>query len=921
MAILKLTANGTGRTVTFLTGATPTSYFLMVDSDWGNADFQTTYGGARARMGSRPAFAVAQNRTIKHHFRVRGGATKDGVAQALQAAYIVAEDVRRFGGSLLWQSGNQTYRQTFDILTLLHDIDWSGNNGENLLRPEFTIMYTAAPYAQGDPMDTVDDFSTDTITAGNWTKDGAFAMTVSSGTAHLSSGGSLTRYRHSLKGYPLGDVEVTLKVNTASSITSCVWGVAAKLDMAGADTGIVAELVAGTNVIRVRKYIAGTGTDLATAAFTPAINTTYWVRLRIEGTKVTAEVYTSLPTPTATAAASAVYTKTADEASRFAAGHTGMRITGTTNDTFDDFSSKPYTYKLISSPEHVALVGPIPGDVAAQADIEVTPLGGSATPIYGMAGMLERPQINNLVWNGDFENATIGTGGWVATAVSGVIAAATSVARDTTAARVKYGSGDLQVVCPATTDTGASFQIFRRFRRSCTYAILVWASSAAGTTVARAKLGVSGDLGTGNSAALSATPKPYSVIWQPTADRDFAYAAFGVAAATATTLNIDGVCVVENPTILALSGAVSTSATSLPIYSTPSDLPALPFLAMVDQELYRVTAATGTTWTVEAGAEGSIDTSHSSGAQVVILPPLAPRRQYEGAGAMEPMDIIEAEGYVAALSSVTGSVAVGSSTDLRGGNDLQWTGMTAGATGSFVWLIDPSLLVADDYSLGEVDVEVWLRWAANVAVSSLKVNASCVPDGGSAKGAERFTREWGNVGRLLTLNNANSWRYSRLGVIPLIVDQLNPLRWQLKLAITPAVAAAISLDYLELVPVRYRVSGPTGKANDTASGSGAYPSVIPYDSGWGSTSAMTKLLRADGSGLINELGKPPYPDHGLGRVIECPRGDCDLITKLSNLVPDDPTADSTVEMFTGAPSYASTWHVAPTPRFALIRGS
>ena len=925
MATLTLTANQTGRTITLLNTASSTGYFLIADgTDWGNAEYQTTYGGPVGRRGMRPAYSIPQNRTIVHKFRARGGGAKDGLAILLQSAYQVADDVRRFGGSLLWQSSGQTYRQTFEVLTLQHDIDWTGNNAENLLRAEFTITYTTAPFADGDPMDTVDDFSVDTIGLGYWTQDGAGAATISGGFFHPTTSTALTRFRHSLKGYRIGDVEVTMKFTTSASVGgTLLWGVTARCAVDGTDTMISAEVAAtAANVIRIRKYVAGSATDLATAAFTPAALTTYWVRLRLEGLKWTAEVYTSAPTPVATAAASAVYTATADEASRFATGHTGLRIVGVSSDLVDEWSSKPYTYKLLNTPEHVALVGAVPGDVAASADLEVTPLGGSASPVLGMFGVLERPQANNFCWNGDFESATIGTDGWVATAVSGVIGAATSVARDTTAARVKYGSGAMQIVCPATSDTGASFLIRRRFRRGCTYVMMAWASSAAGTTQARCKLGVSGDLATpAGGIALAATSKLFSVIWTPTADRDFAYAAFGITAATGTTFSIDGVVVVELPTVVALTANTSSGTTTLPVYNTPTDgTQTLPFLALIDQELFRVTAASGTSWTVDPGVEGSTQTTHLSGAQVAVLP--LPRRQLEGAGAWEPMDIIEAESYVPSLSSITGSAVLTTSTDYRGGNGLAWSGMTPGANNYFVWMVDPSLVVPDDYSLGEVDVEVWLRYAAGAsAITSLKVNASCIPDGGTAKGSERLTREWGNAGKLLSLPSGGAFRFSRIGTVPMISDKSNALRWQFKLSLIVGVAGTIDLDHLIFVAVRNRLASPTAKANDVATSGGSFPSLIPYDASWGSTSAMTKTLRADGSGLVNEIGKPSFPDHGLGRVLELPAGDCDLILKSSNLVPDDPTSDNTVEMAAGAPSYAESIHLPVTPRFALIRGS
>jgi hypothetical protein len=148
---------------------------------------------------------------------------------------------------------------------------------------------------------------------------------------------------------------------------------------------------------------------------------------------------------------------------------------------------------LVNAPEQIRLGTQIPGDVPATADITITPLGGAATPVWGLVGWLERPAIVNWVWNGDFESSTIGTSGWTAAAVTGVIGAGTSVTRDTTAARNKYGSANLAILTPATTDTGASFQVFQRFKKGRQYAALAWASSAAGVTATRIKLGVNGD--------------------------------------------------------------------------------------------------------------------------------------------------------------------------------------------------------------------------------------------------------------------------------------------------------------------------------------------------------------------------------------------------------------------------------------------
>lgn len=932
MALLRLYSFAPNRaTLTLVNGFTQTGYALIADGlDFGNAAWEHAFSGQRGTQGARPSTGVPQNRAAAFPIRVVQSASKDQMYARVAAVEEIVDDMRRFGGLILWQSANQTCRQWFRVMTC----GWGGVTWNMRVETNNVIQNVlnavCAPYLEGDPMDTLDAFDVDSsadYTAGTGNSG---SISVANGVLVPSSTG-LKIYRHTAKGYLMRDVQVTLKVTTAGTVTSGVWGVTARADTAGADTELVAEFVAGTNVIRVGKYIAGSFTSLATAAATPAINTTYWVRLRCEGNLITAEVFTSpsAPTPVSTPTASAAYALTQAEGGRFVIGHTGFRITpASTSETYDDFTVEPYTYRLVSMPEQVQLGGAIPGDVSAVADLVITPLGGAAVPIWGTAAWLERPAIVNWCWNGDFESAPIGSGGWTNAAVAGVIGAATSVARDTTAARNKYGVGNLSIVTPATTDTGGSFQLFQRFKKGRLYVALCWASSAAGVTSSRIKLGVSGDLATGTAAALSATPKVYAVTWTPTADRDSAYVAFGVNAATGTTLSIDAVIAAEVPNV-ALSAAIgSTNATSMTVYATPTDLPNLlpdgtisaPFLALIDLEIVRVVAINGLTWTIERGIEGSTATTHAQDAMVLALPPRRP--QLEGKGTVEAYGLIECEGYVPALSSVSGgSLAISADANARTGLKLTWTPAASGAqTGILTYLIDPNTLVPDDYTQGEIDVEVWIREAWATTLTNLRVTVSAQPEGGSTAGPERFTREFGNAGKLIPTATAKVSRIHRLGILPLTVDAANPQRWRLKLAlaVTGGATPTWDFDYLMLLATRSRTPWPTGKANDTASAAAGFPALVPYDAAWGGSSAMTKTLRSDGSALIAIPGGYAYPDSGPGKPIELPDTDCDLVVKLSPLVPDDPTSNSVDE---AAASLTTSLHCAVTPRYAIGRAS
>lgn len=931
MALLRLYSNGPNKaSLTIANGFTDTGYAWSADgTDLGNAQWEHAFSGARGTQGARPSTGAPKNRPASFPIKVVKSASKDQLLQRTSALIEIVDDMRRYGGRILWQSAFQTARQWFEVMVCgwAEEVAWDQIAETNFV---FTNKLNAvcAPYLSGDPMDTLDTFDVDSSTDYTANAPVSGAIAIANGVLTASST-ALKAYRHTVKGYSLGDVQVTMDVTTAGTVTSGVWGVGICMDTAGADTMLVAEFVAGTNVIRVGKYIGASFTSLATAAATPAINTRYWVRGRREGNLVTAEVFTSPPTPVATPTASVTYALTASEGARFGLGHAGFRWTpASTSETISELDIEPYTYRLVSMPEQVRLGGQIPGDVPATADITVTPLGGSATPIWGSVGWLERPAIVNWCWNGDFESSTIGTSGWVATAVTGVIAAGTSVTRDTTAARVKYGLADLQIVTPATTDTGASFQIFQRFKKGRVYAAMCWASSAAGVTSSRIKLGVNGDLATGTAAALATAQKIYAVTWTPTADRDSAYVAFGVNAATGTTLNIDGLVVVEVPSIALSAAIASAGAATCTVYNTPTEIPNMlpdgtlsaPFLALIELELVRVTAVSGVTWSIDRGQEGSTAATHAQDSLVVVMPPSRP--QLEGKGAYEAFGLLECEAYVPALSSVSGgALSTSADANARTGFKLTWTPATSGAqTASLVYMIDPSTLYPDDYTQGEIDVEVWIREAWFTSLTNLRVTVSAQPEGGSTAGPERFTREFGNVGKLITTAGAKVSRIHRLGILPLTIDPANPQRWRLKIAlsVTGGATPTWDLDYLMLLATRSRTPWPTGKANDTASASGAVPAFVPYDVGWTTTSAMSKRLRSDGSSVVSIPGGYAYPDQGPGKPIELPDQDVDLVVKLSTLVPDDPTVNSVDE---SVASITTSLHAAATPRYAIARGS
>lgn len=247
-------------------------------------------------------------------------------------------------------------------------------------------------------------------------------------------------------------------------------------------------------------------------------------------------------------------------------------------------------------------------------------------------------------------------------------------------------------------------------------------------------------------------------------------------------------------------------------------------------------------------------------------------------GSVAPIGIIEAEsGTMTTWSSVANAA-------YRGGNGAQATTSGAG-TASTVIPVDPSVLTADDFARGTVDIEVWVDYRVASTVVSPRLIASMIPTSGF--GARRYT-ELGASGRLLTLPSAGTVkRFTRLGVLTMPIDALTPVKWDLTVAASWAAGSsgAFGADYVCLVPARQRACSRTGVANDSG-----YPKFIA------STSDTTKIVRSNLSGAVASAAGNPAVDTGLGGSrLWLPPGDVDMLIKLSSTVPDNPTVDASDE--------------------------
>jgi hypothetical protein len=625
------------------------------------AQVQTRYGGSRVVAESQ------ENGTVSGMWLI-AGATGDLVNSNTEALLEQVDDAGA-GRFLEWIADGSTrgvYLELRGPGQYTPTYEWVEYQGALLMKVE--LAWPVAPLPLLLPMDIGDPFDVDSIADYGFDA-GAGTIAVAGGQLVPSSTVAKRLY-HSARGHRYADVEATLKFTTGATPSVGEHGVILKrLD---ANNEIWVDWTGG--VVRIAKLDGGAGAGLDSAATAALVAATpYWVRGRIEGNVVTAEFFTSPPTPMSAPAATKAFTLAGADATKFGAGvlgQAGIRLNAAPTDTrYDDLQIRPFTYRNQSLPQVIQLRGDIPGRAPALCDVEITPSGGAAAPIWAM---------------------------------------------------------------------------------------IAWAKRA--------------------SAPIAGSVVPFGILE-------------------------------------AESGADLTG------------------------------------WAVTADAA------------------------------------------------------------MRGGSKLLDAAATGAKTYTASWLIDPSTLVPDDFTLGELDLEVWAVAIMASTLVSPRLTLSARPEGGTNFGAERFTNEWGSAGKSLTKPSAGTVRrLVRLGTLPLAFDATRPRR--LKLWLAGAIAAGstgvFGFDYLQIVVARQRALSPTSKPLDSS-----YPKFVA------STTETIKRVRSDLSALTAEAGQNPDPDHGLGgNVIEIPKGPVGVLVKLSSLVPDDPTSDATTEQL----AHPAAVHFAVAPRVRMLNG-
>lgn len=225
-----------------------------------------------------------------------------------------------------------------------------------------------------------------------------------SGGYLVPTSGALKRIYHVDRGYRYSDVAVTVRhrMNTTAPGTDYQAGVIARrLDSANQIVAYVTNGGAAPQLVVAKRD----GDVMTTASVTITAlvaNTDYWLRLICDGNTLRGEHWIVEPTPMGTPATVLTTTLTGADATKFGTGIEGeagiwwQPGASFANARIDSFQVEPYTYRDRTLPQSIALGGRIPGNLPALTDLHITPSGGAAAPVFGLAGWTQRPTSATL---------------------------------------------------------------------------------------------------------------------------------------------------------------------------------------------------------------------------------------------------------------------------------------------------------------------------------------------------------------------------------------------------------------------------------------------------------------------------------------------------------------------------------------------
>lgn len=859
MATLRFTSAGpAASTILVVNGGASTGYSLMAQgTDFGSQTWDHKLSGPRGTQGARPAQGVPQNRKVSLPIRVRGTTAMDR-NDKIENLLIVLDEMRRFGGQIRWQGNSESYARIFDVMTVAWANSEQEQRFENTLLALIVCQFEVAPFAESDPCDILDDFSLDTVNGGfsaDYTADaGALTNVAVSGGVLDASANLATENRliHTARGYQWGRAWCRLKFSPGSTITSFKAGVITKrVDASNYLEAYIDDN--GTNSrLRIDQVVATVRTNLATTNLAARVvsGSVYWVE--------------------------AYWASNVQVVANFWLSTAGPPAMGKTATSTVNTSS-------VNAALAAAVIG-YPGIVwtpqqtaAYLDDFEVLPFLVSQAPTF-----VSGPRLLPETVPGD---APATADWWTAIA-----------SQSTNPAWAMLGWAPRALTYNYVFNGGFEDDTDGQTPRGWSVAAVTGVTGAATSILADDDTPAQNKFGAFN--AIIVTPATANTgasfeIWRTfEAGKTYTASLYASAASSVTNTRIrlgtNGDIASETP------AALTTTPTLRTVSWTPTATVNRAWVA------FEVTAATGTTMNIDG-----VQVYEGSTAPTLLT-------QIEGRGAYPPIGHFPAVN-AEFLSGTSWARVTDATNYFEYGFGWEVTAVSA-TSGEAHWLVDPHLLVPDDYTLGELNVEAWVmvRIASTITGAKLRMEANPRSTLGTNYGSTRYTAEFGSTGTPIATPSAGTQRrFVRGGTLTLPIDRKRPQAWRIKaIANSTGGTGAYGIGYLILVPSRSRCLSASGKPLDTN-----YPQFFLT-----TTAAHERLISSTLQGYAVKPGEQPTPDNGLGgSVIEVPSGQVDIANLFTALVPDDPVATSGNDTYGSSTTF---WHrFSVTPRWQLVRDS
>jgi hypothetical protein len=246
------------------------------------------------------------------------------------------------------------------------------------------VTWPAQPWVEGLVQDVSDDFrARDVGTAGvaltaaqQFAQDyttTVTATTVATGALELPVQNLTNTARVArLDREPFQDGWVTVKGKAKTGAAATAFAVTPGLRYDTVSGGYFFAALNGGNLV-VYEWNGSLNSRATVAQAAPAAGTSYWLRIRGEGTSVTAEYWTVRPTPTGAPTTTTTYTNAATLRTGYPLLTSYGMTSGASNISIvEEFEVRPYSWRLQNTPGTIN-VEQLPGTMDAATDVDLTP--------------------------------------------------------------------------------------------------------------------------------------------------------------------------------------------------------------------------------------------------------------------------------------------------------------------------------------------------------------------------------------------------------------------------------------------------------------------------------------------------------------------------------------------------------------------